>query len=69
MEILSLHHHQLQLDMSTARQSLKSPWSLSGTSAHPTMVTLVNIMAVDEADAAETNWKHKVTPDQGDSII
>ena len=29
--------------MSTARH-LKSPQSLSGTSAHPTMVTLVNIM-------------------------
>ena len=32
------------LDMSTAHQRLKSPQSLSGTSAHPTMVTLVNIM-------------------------
>ena len=30
------------LDMSTARRRLKSPWSLSWTSAHPTMVTQVN---------------------------
>ena len=30
-------------DMSTARRRLKSPRSLSGTSADPTMVTLVNI--------------------------
>ena len=36
-----------QLDMSTARRRLKSPQSLSGTSAHPTMVTLVNIMAMN----------------------
>ena len=33
--------------MSTARRRLKSPQSLSGTSAHPTMVTLVNIMFVN----------------------
>ena len=33
--------------MSTARRHLKSPWSLSGTSAHPTMVTLVNIMVMN----------------------
>ena len=33
-----------KLDISTARRRLKSPRSLSGTSAHPTMVTLVNIM-------------------------
>ena len=33
--------------MSTARQRLKSPQSLSGTSAHPTMVTLVNIMVMN----------------------
>ena len=33
--------------MSTARQCLKSPQSLSGTSAHPTMVTLVNIMVMN----------------------
>ena len=36
-----------QLDMSMARQRLKSPQSLSGTSAHPTMVTLVNIMVMN----------------------
>ena len=30
--------------MSTARRRVKSPRSLSGTSAHPTMVTQVNIM-------------------------
>ena len=35
-----------KLDMSTARQHLKSPRSLSGTSAHPTMVTQVNIMVM-----------------------
>ena len=35
-------HYQLnQLDMSTARQRLKSPRSLFATSTHPTMVTLV----------------------------
>ena len=33
--------------MSTARRRLKSPRSLSGTSAHPTMVTLVNIMVTN----------------------
>ena len=33
--------------MSTARRRLKLPQSLSGTSAHPTMVTLVNIMVVN----------------------
>ena len=33
--------------MSEARQRLKSPQSLSGTSAHPTMVTLVNIMVMN----------------------
>ena len=36
-----------QLDMSTARRRLKSPQSLSGTSAHLTMVTLVNIMVMN----------------------
>ena len=36
-----------KLDMSTARRSRKSPQSLSGTSAHPTMVTLVNIMVLN----------------------
>ena len=38
---------QLKLDMSTARLRLKSPQSLSGTSAHPTMVRLVNIMVMN----------------------
>ena len=33
--------------MSTARRRLKSHQSLSGTSAHPTMVTLVNIMVMN----------------------
>ena len=36
-----------QLDMSTARRRLKSPRSLSGTFAHPTMVTQVNIMVMN----------------------
>ena len=42
---MSINHYEL--DMSTARQRLKSPQSLSGTSAHPTMVTLVNIMVMN----------------------
>ena len=33
--------------MSTARRRLKSPQSLSGTSAYPTMVTQVNIMVMN----------------------
>ena len=33
--------------MSTARRRLKSPRSLYGTSAHPTMVTQVNIMVMN----------------------
>ena len=33
--------------MSTACQRLKSPQSLSNTSAHPTIVTLVNIMVMN----------------------
>ena len=33
--------------MSTACRRLKSPQSLSGTYAHPTMVTLVNIMVMN----------------------
>ena len=33
--------------MSTARRRLKSPQSLSSTSAHSTMVTLVNIMVMN----------------------
>ena len=38
---------QKKLDMSTPRRRLKSPRSLSGTSAHPTMVTLINIMIMN----------------------
>ena len=37
----------MKLDMPTARRSLKSPQSLSGTSAHPTMVTQLNIMVMN----------------------
>ena len=37
----------MKLDMSTAGRRLKLPRSLSGTSAHPTMVTLVNIMVMN----------------------
>ena len=40
------HSQKKKLDMSTARR-LKSPKSLSGTSTRPTMVTLVNIMAMN----------------------
>ena len=36
-----------KLDMSMARRRLKSPRSLSGTSAHPTMVTLDIIMVMN----------------------
>ena len=36
-----------KLDMSMARRRLKSPRSLSGTSAHPTMVTQVNVMVMN----------------------
>ena len=45
-EIIHLTTQQ-KLDMSTARRRLKSPQSLSGTYAHPTMVTLVNIMVMN----------------------
>ena len=38
---------KIQLDTSTARRHLKSPQSQSGTSAHPTIVTLVNIMVMN----------------------
>ena len=37
----------VKLDMSTARRRLKSPRSLSGTPAHLTMVTQVNIMVMN----------------------
>ena len=40
-------YSNLKLVMSTARRRLKSPRSLSGRSAHPTMVTLVNIMVMN----------------------
>ena len=40
-------HNNSELDMSMARQRLKSPRSLSGTSALPTMVTQVNIMVMN----------------------
>ena len=40
-------HHRIKLDMSTARRRRRSPRSLSGTSALPTMVTLVNIMVMN----------------------
>ena len=46
-QIPFLQWNQCSLDMSTARRRLKSPQSLSGTSAHPTMVTLVNIMVMN----------------------
>ena len=42
-----LHSGQLKLDMSIARWRLKSPRWLSGTSAHPTKVTLVNVMVMN----------------------
>ena len=45
--IYSTWYYTSQLDMSTAQRRLKSPRSLSGTSAHPTMVTLVNIMVMN----------------------
>ena len=48
-----------KLDMSTARRRLKSPQSLSGTSAHPTMVTLVSIMAMNgwlRSFSFHVNW-------------
>ena len=39
--------HSYKLDMSMARWRLKSPWSISGTSAHRTMGTLVNITVMN----------------------
>ena len=30
------------------------------------VVAAADAAAADAADAAETNWKHKVTPDRGD---
>ena len=44
---LSTHTPHTKLDMSMARQRLKSLRSLSGTSAHLTMVTQVNIMVMN----------------------
>ena len=41
MKYMWLYVPQFKLDMSTARRRLKSPQSLSGTSAHPTMVNIM----------------------------
>ena len=46
VQLHSCHLPWIELDMSTTRR-LKSPRSLSSTSAHPTMVTLVNIMVMN----------------------
>ena len=46
--------------MSTACRCPKSPQSLSGTSAHPTMVTLVNIMVMNgwlTSFSFHVNWQ------------
>ena len=45
--IISVPSYKSKLDMLRARRHLKSPRSLSGPSAHPTMVTLVNIMVMN----------------------
>ena len=42
-----VHIQNSKLDMSTARRRLNSPRSLSGTSAHPTMVTQVSSMVMN----------------------
>ena len=42
-----VHIHNSKLDMSMARRRLNSPRSLSGTTAHPTMVTQVSIMVMN----------------------
>ena len=42
-----MHQMTSELHKSTAPRRLKSPQSLFGTSAHPTMVTLVNIMVMN----------------------
>ena len=57
---LPWHGAMSKLDMSTARRHLKSPRSLSGTSAHPTMVTQVNIMVM--------KWIHDSHPFRSLSI-
>ena len=44
---MSIHMFETKLDMSTAHRRLKSPRSLSGTSAHLNMVTQVNIMVMN----------------------
>ena len=44
---LFMRQYWYKLDMWTARRHLKSPQSLSSTSAHPTIVTLVNIMVMN----------------------
>ena len=41
-----------KLDMLTAHQCLKSPWWLSGTSTHPTMVTLKSILWSEMEDTS-----------------
>ena len=40
-------HSHTYYYMSMARRRLKSPWSLSDTSTHPTMVALVHIMVMN----------------------
>ena len=63
-----------KLDMLTACRFLKSPQTLSGTSTLSQMILIweakVFAVAMDmAADAvAETNWKHKFTPDWGELI-
>ena len=47
LDPVAVCNHKCKLDMSTARRRLKSPRSLSSTSAHPIMVTLVNIMVMN----------------------
>ena len=47
IELTRIYEDKMKLDMSTARRRLKSPRSLSGTSAHLTMVTEVNIMVMN----------------------
>ena len=47
LKIKSNYLNHSKLHMLTACRCLKSPWSLSLTSAHPIMVTLVNIMVMN----------------------
>ena len=46
----------IKLDMSTARQRLKSPLLLSGASTRPTMVTLKSILRWWMNDSHHVNW-------------